>query len=51
MSSSLNPAIYVQIRSLVQGLVNKKSVRNAKAELLSVDFFLEVSNLKFFKDC
>ena len=36
MMSSLNPAIYVQIKNLIQGLVNKKSMRNNKNELLSV---------------
>lgn len=37
MSSSLNHAIYIQIKALVQNLSNKKSVRNAKNELLSVN--------------
>jgi len=36
MSSSLNHAVYIQIKALVQNLSNKKSVRNAKNELLSL---------------
>jgi len=36
MSSSLNHAVYSQIKSLVQGLVNRKSVRNVKNDLNSL---------------
>jgi len=36
MTTGLNQAIYVQIKNLVQGLVNKKSVRSSKTDMISV---------------
>ena len=38
MTTGLNQAIYVQIKNLVQGLVNKKSVRSSKTDMISVTF-------------
>ena len=37
MSSSLNHAVFIQIKNLIQGLINKKVMRNVKNELLAVN--------------
>ncbi len=44
MASSLNHAIFSQIKTLVQGLVNRKTVKTVKNELLTVSHLICVIN-------
>lgn len=45
MCLSLNQAIYQQLASLVQGMVNKKGVKNLKTEILTVSLLSILMNI------
>lgn len=47
MASSLNHAIFAQIRTLVQSLVNRKTVKTVKNELLTLVSSIGVEAEKF----
>ena len=51
MSSSLNHAVFIQIKNLIQGLINKKVMRNVKNELLAVKYKIIITFIKQFLAC